>query len=1025
MEQKLEEIERIQNAIDSVFNKDAKVEVLDSVTSGDLAGIEEARNAINELLQNESAHLTDDQKQALQDTLNDLTAKKELIEEYVEIIEDVKEFADEQPSAELVKEDDRQTLLEAKQNLKDILENPQDASHLTDEEKAELEQRIQQLQQKIERLDEANTAKAAMDNAYAQAALPGVDGVKTDDFEVVSELYEQISDMLENYGGNMSAEELAEYEELFDELKEMYENISKIKEVVELVETNYPNIPADEDLTSDHIELIDKMVAEIQDVLENYAGNLTEEQKADLESKLDVLESKKDILQDTADKLDNIDQMTEQLPEMGTVTSDDKAAMEELISDIEETLAMEPSLLSEADRAALNALKQELEEAIEKLEEVAKEMSGLQNSASSLPSVEEVRTSDKAAVEQLIADIDKMLAEEGAHLSEEECNELLQLKQELQKLIEKVEEVAEEVSDLRDSVAKVPSVDKVKTSDKETLKQLVEDIDEMLAENGKHLSKEEYDGLLQLKKELEKKLNAIEELKKEMDQAVSATTQIPKLDELQISDKDAVLDLIAVIDKLIEENGARLSKEELKQLTDEKVALEEKLEYIEDLIEEKEKEDALETINNAFNTLKDLENPGEDDILLMQQLLERIGQFIADKGTNLSQDEVEHLTSLKSRLQEKIDAAYEQDQNTGTNDDGNANTGQGDEDGTLGDDTSAGEGNKEDTGESDKKGTEKDNEEGTGKDNEEGAGQDSENGTLGGDTAEEGNKEGVGKGTFTVEIYSGQKLVKRITGLKEGEVLDLAEIKDGIYTIVTTNGEHVNTRMLVVEDGESNAATVKGVGNKETEVRFTEEGYRMAVEGLEQVFEIPELNKKMEEVLEAGGSCTIRFVIREPEKTPEMDKMENRAKEEKHSISRVFDFSVAAHLYAVDGKETVIAISDTESLLLTAVPLEEYEKGKAKYYVYRSHEWEEGKGEVVELLPELVGEEMEKPTKEGFYVDDDYVYIWASKYSLYALAYDEEAAPKNCCVWCWLLILLAMLIAAKKYRDYRENRKNH
>ena len=58
---------------------------------------------------------------------------------------------------------------------------------------------------------------------------------------------EQISDMLENYGGNMSAEELAEYKELFDELKEMYENISKIREVVELVEANYPNIPADED----------------------------------------------------------------------------------------------------------------------------------------------------------------------------------------------------------------------------------------------------------------------------------------------------------------------------------------------------------------------------------------------------------------------------------------------------------------------------------------------------------------------------------------------------------------------------------------------------------------------------------------------------------------------------------------------------------------------------------------------------------------------------------------------------------
>ena len=88
------------------------------------------------------------------------------------------------------------------------------------------------------------------------------------------------------------------------------------------------------------------------------------------------------------------------------------------------------------------------------------------------------------------------------------------------------------------------------------------------------------------------------------------------------------------------------------------------------------------------------------------------------------------------------------------------------------------------------------------------------------------------------------------------------------------------------------------------------------------------------------------------------------------------------------------------------------------------------------MLPELVGEERQKPTMEGFYVDGDYVYIWASKYSLYALAYDdvavveaddiidEEQAPKNRCAWWWLLVVLGVLVGVKAYRDYNKDRKN-
>lgn len=45
--------------------------------------------------------------------------------------------------------------------------------------------------------------------------------------------------------------------------------------------------------------------------------------------------------------------------------------------------------------------------------------------------------------------------------------------------------------------------------------------------------------------------------------------------------------------------------------------------------------------------------------------------------------------------------------------------------------------------------------------------------------------------------------------------------------------------------------------------------------------------------------------------------------------------------------------------------------------------------QLISMLPELTGAEKTSPEKEGFFIENGYVHIWAQKFSTYAVIYDE------------------------------------
>ena len=918
LEAKKEVVEAIQDKLNFVNDTVAQVEIMEFVSSDDKEAIEEAKQVIEDLLANDSNHLTDAEKEALQDTYDDLETKEQIIEEVENAIEEAESAQEGIPAVDEVKENDRDQMNDAIDKLEDLLDEDT-VGNLSDSEKTKLQNQLDDLKDKIEQLDNAAEAATAAKNAIINNGLPQADVITTDNLDEVTALYEQLDDLINNYGGNMTDADLIYFETMRDAVKEKYDNASRVDRGINFVNENIVNLPAsNDDLTSSDYDIIDQMITEIEDMLENYDGNLKDDQKIALQEQLEILQAKKDILQSIAEQLENIEDAAEELPASDSVTSDDKKAVEDLIEEIEDVLSGDSGKLSDADRAELEDLKEELETALDKLAQIQEDLQDMREAVTDVPSDEKLTSDNKAQIQEMISEIDQYLAENRNNLSEEEKDELGSLRN---TLLSKVAYIENQEYLQRLAYINSQSPDSVTSNDKETVEDLIEEIEDILSDDSGKLSDTDRAELQELKEELEAALDKLAQIQKDLQDMREAVTGVPSDEQLTSDNKAKIQEMISEIDQYLAENGNNLNEDEKNELGNLRNTLSSKMAYIEN-------QEYLQHLANS-NVQRPSVNPIGDEIDITENV--KVNDY---NNQDVTQQEQE-------------------DEN----------------------------------------------------------------------------------GFYTVEIYRGQTLIKRITNLTRGQMLDIADVEDGIYTIVTTNGDYIDTRMLIVEDGKSNISTVRGVSRKETEVRFAEEKYRMAIEGLDRLFGISAIREQVNVALRDGGSCTIRFEIQDPKDEAGVAKVNDYVKATGHKVSRIFDFMVTAYICSGDGSETIVPISDTEELLLVALPLEEDEKGKANYYVYRSHVWENG-DEIVELLPELTDDEKLEPTGEGYYVEGDFLYIWASKYSLYALAYDDvtnnitsdiEIKESNTGLT-WVIILLAgivltiVVVTTKVYLDKKSSR---
>ncbi|MBQ8351284.1 MAG: hypothetical protein IJY20_04485 [Clostridia bacterium] len=225
-----------------------------------------------------------------------------------------------------------------------------------------------------------------------------------------------------------------------------------------------------------------------------------------------------------------------------TVTLDDRAVLNALLSDIDALLVGKN--LTTTERAELIALRGGITLMLDQLVDVAAEIARL---AAALAQYHEdtVKSSDKAAIDEILLAIDELLGSRG--VTEGEKAELTALRSQAVALLNKIAAVAAEIDRLTQATASY-DIDTVTTREYSPLQKLSLDFSEIL--DGQNLTETERNALLTSRNVISAclvRLDSIEAERKRVN-ALYASYETANLKE---SDRASILRLIDSIDVLL------------------------------------------------------------------------------------------------------------------------------------------------------------------------------------------------------------------------------------------------------------------------------------------------------------------------------------------------------------------------------------------------------------------------------------------------------------------------------------------
>ena len=245
---------------------------------------------------------------------------------------------------------------------------------------------------------------------------------------------------------------------------------------------------------------------------------------------------------------------------------------------------------------------------------------------------------------------------------------------------------------------------------------------------------------------------------------------------------------------------------------------------------------------------------------------------------------------------------------------------------------------------------------------------------------------------YKVSLRLGNTEVESKDSVAAGEKVSFDQIPDGIYNLVVSDGENQRTTYVKVANGTATEVGKVSLSSQSTSVDVKLGAPDIAVAGLEKVYDtdVFKENEEAVEVIRNGsGKVDVKLTA---DNVDQKDEMIEKIVPEGKEINRYAELLADMIVTDANGKTQNYNLNDIQQLVLIAMPLNEKEKNHTGYVLYRKHN--DGTGEKVESLPMLTGTEITAPTGEGFYMDQNYVYIWARKFSVYALAYDAgSVAP--------------------------------
>lgn len=227
-----------------------------------------------------------------------------------------------------------------------------DTENATEEEKAELEEILNDCETLLDKIDEVELELSGVTDGIGNF---DPDSVKTSDTETIEDLVDRIDDLLN--GGNLTDEEKEALETVKEDAEDLLDKIDETAGA-----GNTENIQNVQDITPDNVKTEDKEDLEsakedIQQALEDYAGNYTEDEKKQLEETLEQIEESLEVIKNVEDSEEAITDLPD------SVSPDNIQAEEQIDAAKKQYDALsdyEKSLVSDEAVDKLNALLAQL-----------------------------------------------------------------------------------------------------------------------------------------------------------------------------------------------------------------------------------------------------------------------------------------------------------------------------------------------------------------------------------------------------------------------------------------------------------------------------------------------------------------------------------------------------------------------------------------------------------------------------------------------------------------------------------------
>lgn len=385
-----------------------------TATSADKADIEKLLADIKALTDGDN--ITDTEREQLngnKETLEALLERINAVADEIARIDEAVNAYDE----EKVKSTDKADLEKLVEDIKALT----DATNITEDERTKLGELDATVDSLIKKIDDTAAEIARIDkavNAYDEET------VKSSDKADLEKLIEDIKALTD--GENLTEDEKAALEAddeavdaLIERLAEVAEEIKRVDEAVKSYDENTVKSTDKEDLA--------QLKEDVQALIDS--DNTTENEKTALGEMIADIEALEDKIEETENQLEEIGNI-ENSYDPETVTSDDKAAIEAAIAEIE---AVNPDNLTDGQKAEYAEIKADLENLLDEIEAAENAVAEI---GVELEMFDENRVTIfwEDDIEALKAKIDELLADEN--MGEAEIAKLNEYKAQCDNLIE-------------------------------------------------------------------------------------------------------------------------------------------------------------------------------------------------------------------------------------------------------------------------------------------------------------------------------------------------------------------------------------------------------------------------------------------------------------------------------------------------------------------------------------------------------------------------------------------------------------